>query len=249
MHTIDLNGDVGEGFDDLAMLPYLTSLNVACGGHAGDAVSILNTVAAGATRGLAIGAHPSYPDRAGFGRRELDLPPAELERALGEQLSLLAAIARDLGVRLTHVKPHGALYNRAARDPAVARVVARTVAACDPGLTLISLPGSALLVAGREVGLPIAAEGFADRRYCGDGSLAPRGTPGAVLADPHSAAAQAVALARGLPIATTDGVPITLAVATICLHSDSPDAAAIAPAVRRALADAGFELRALAPSR
>jgi UPF0271 protein len=243
--VIDLNADVGEGEDDLAIFPLVTSVNVACGAHAGDAETMERSVAAAARLGVALGAHPGYADREGFGRRALDLAPEALTRSLVDQIATLAALARRHGVRVGHVKPHGALYNQAAADAALAGVVAGAVRAAGTELRLVGLAGSAMLDAGRGAGLAVAAEAFADRGYTAGGTLAPRGTPGALVTDPALAAAQALAIARGEPIETVDGAAVTLAADTICLHADTPGAAANAAAVRAALRRAGIEIRAL----
>lgn len=235
MRVIDLNADVGEGFDDLAIFPYVSSVNVACGGHAGDAATMDRTVAEAAERGLAIGAHPSYPDRAGFGRRDLDLPLEEVVRSVREQLDTLATICARRNVHLTHVKPHGALYNRAARDSDLARALAETVRAVDPSLALVGLAGSLSIVAARAAGLRALEEGFADRRYLADGTLVPRSREDAVFTSVELAVAQGLALARGEPFPADDGSPLVLRVDTVCIHSDTPGAAAFARVLSAAL--------------
>ena len=242
---IDLNADVGEGFEDEALLRIVTSVNIACGGHAGDAESMRRTVEAAHRFHLALGAHPGYPDRADFGRTPLDLSPDEIEHAVRDQVLALARIAALQGKNLGHVKPHGALYNQAARDPALARAIALGIWDIDSGLRLVGLAGSALLEAGREVGLEVLAETFADRRYLADGSLAPRSIQGAVVTDPWFAAAQAVAIACGDRISGLDGTWITVRAETIGIHGDTPDALLIARTVREALEVGG--VRILAP--
>jgi len=242
MKTIDLNCDIGESYgawrmgDDCALLDLVTSANVACGFHAGDPSTIDATVRDAAQRNVAIGAHPSYPDLAGFGRRSMALAPDDVEAAVLYQIGALAAFASAHGTRLTHVKPHGALYNDAARDEALAAAIARAVARFDRRLVLVGLPRSALLAAGKAEKLPVAAEGFCDRAYEADGSLRSRSQPGSVYTDPQQAAQQAVAIA-------SDG-----AVQTLCIHGDTPGAAAMAHAVRSALRDAGFAIAPLARS-
>lgn len=235
---IDLNADVGESAgavtvgDDAAVVPLVTSVNVACGGHAGDDAVMRRTLRLARTHGVAAGAHPAYPDREGFGRRELGLPPAAIHDAVVAQVTRLARVAAAEGVPLRHVKPHGALYNRAAREPAVADAIARAVAAVDPALRLVGLAGSALVEAARAHGLAPLREGFCDRRYGADGLLVPRSEPGACLDDPAAAADQALALAtRG-------------DVDTLCVHGDGPSAVPILRAVRTRLATAGIPLRA-----
>jgi len=247
---IDLNADVGEGLgpwpmgDDAALIPLVTSVNVACGFHGGDPLTIRRTVRLALDAGCAVGAHPGYPDLVGFGRREMELAADELEAAVLYQVAALAGIVRAEGGRLAHVKPHGALYNRAAADPAVAGAVARAVAAADPGLRFVGPPGSALLEAGAAAGLACLAEGFADRAYEADGRLRSRRLSGALLDDPVRAGAQAVSIARDGRVTAIDGTVLPLAAATLCVHGDTPGAAAIAAAVRRELAAAGITVRA-----
>jgi UPF0271 protein len=246
---IDLNADVGESYGawtmghDEALLPFVTSANVACGAHAGDPLVIQRTIALAAAAGAAIGAHPGYPDRDGFGRRDLAMAPDELEASLVYQISAVAGFARDAGVELRHVKPHGALYNRAASDPAVAESIARAVRRCSTGFMLVGLAGSVLLDAGRAAGLEAVGEAFADRVYEADGSLRSRRLPGAVLADPAAAAAQAVAIARDGRVGSYDGGTVPVAAETLCLHGDTPNAAAYAQAIREALQAAEVEVR------
>jgi UPF0271 protein len=245
---IDLNADVGQSFvpgtmgDDERLVPLVSSVNIACGGLAGDPAPIARTVALAIRHDVAIGAHPGYPDLAGFGRRDMDMAPAELEASLIAQIGAVGAIARSQSATLRHVKPHGALYNRAARDGTLAATIAGAIARLDPSLVLVGLAGSALLDAGRAVGLTVRAEGFADRAYEADGSLRDRRRDGAVLA-PFAAAAQAVAIARDGRV-DVDGTLVALASETICIHGDGPEAVATATAVRGALADAGIEVRA-----
>jgi len=239
MKIIDLNCDIGESYgawrmgDDLALLELVTSCNVACGFHAGDPSTIEATVREASKRDVAIGAHPSYPDLAGFGRRSMALAPADVEAAMLYQIGALAAFAVANGTGLAHVKPHGALYNDAAHDERLAAAIARAVARFDAKLVLVGLPDSALLAAGKAEKLRVAAEGFCDRAYEPDGSLRPRSRPGSVYTDPEQAAQQAVRIAsRGT-------------VQTLCIHGDTPGAASIALAVRAALAQAGFTIAPL----
>jgi UPF0271 protein len=247
---IDLNADVGEsygawqmGHDD-ELIPLVTSVNIACGAHAGDPLVMASTVAMAVASGASIGAHPGYPDRAGFGRRDLNLRPAELRASLLYQLGALAAFVRDAGAMLRHVKPHGALYNRAAQDAALAAVVADAVRRFDPTLVLVGLHGSQLLDAGRAAGLAVASEAFADRLYEPDGSLRSRRFQDAVLPDPESAAEQAVAIATLGRVTTRDGSSIEVRADTLCVHGDTPNAAAYARAIRDALAAAGATVAA-----
>jgi len=249
--TIDLNADVGEGFGawtsgaDEALFACLTSVNVACGFHAGDPRVMDRTVEQAARAGLAIGAHPGYWDLRGFGRRPIAAEPAEVETDVLYQVGALAAFARAHGTRLTHVKPHGALYNQAALDETLAGAIARGIARAGPGLILVGLAGSrAMRTAAEAARLPFAAEAFADRRYDADGTLVSRRVPGSVIHDPQAAAEQALRIARGSVLAA-DGREVPLQARTLCLHGDNPNALEIARAVRRALDGAGIELRPL----
>lgn len=245
MLTIDLNCDLGEGLPSAheeAILDCVTSASIACGAHAGDAATMMATARQALARGVAVGAHPGYPDKEGFGRRPLDVAPAELESLVRAQIEALAAVVEGEGGRLRHVKPHGALYERAARERAAADAVARAVRAIDPGLMLFGPPGSELLAAGAELGLPVAAEAFADRAYLQDGRLVPRGSPGAVISDPALAAERALALVRDRRVATADGKELELHADTICIHGDEPGAPALARAIRAALDRAGVKL-------
>lgn len=246
---IDLNSDLGESFgayrlgDDAALMPFITSANVACGLHAGDPLVMQATVRLAAQHGVAIGAHPGYPDLQGFGRRAIDFSPEEIEALVLYQLGALAGFCQAEGAPLRHVKPHGALYNQAAKDPRLAEAIARAVRRFSPALALVGLAGSQLIEAGLRLGLPVAAEGFADRAYNPDGSLRARRLPGAVL-QPDEAVAQALRLVRQGVTIQNGGQAISLPVDTLCIHGDSPGAASIAQAVRQALAAAGIDARA-----
>jgi UPF0271 protein len=247
---IDLNADVGEWTEDdptrvtdVALLPFVTTVNIACGAHAGDATSMAVTVDLAARSGLAIGAHPSYPDREGFGRRQLDLTPDELRTMLLQQIEALAEVCEAAGASLTHVKAHGALYNTAAKDPETARVIAEAVREIDAGLALFGPPGSALLAAARDAGLREVPEGFADRSYEPDGSLRPRAREGAVLDSPEPIASQAIHLATRQGVAASDGTWIDVPAETICLHGDTPGVVASAQAIREGLDSMGVEIR------
>ena len=245
---IDLNADVGESIgDDEGVMPFVSSANIACGFHAGNPQIMRSTVQLARNLGVAIGAHPSFQDREGFGRREMQLGQAELENLVAYQIGALAAVAGSLGTRLNHVKPHGALYNMAARDPAMADAIARAVQTVDASLVLFGLSGSQLVAAGERAGLAVASEVFADRGYRADGSLAPRGTPGAVLTDAAAVARRAVAMATGQGVVSVDGTSIRVKADTICIHSDTPGAAALARAVSSALTGAG--IRVVSPGR
>jgi UPF0271 protein len=238
--SIDLNADVGESFGpwpmghDEALMAVATSVNIACGFHAGDPVVISRTIDLAVQAGLAIGAHPGYPDREGFGRRELAMSPAELEASVLYQVAAVAGMVQAAGGKLANVKAHGALYNRAAVDDATATAIARAVWRFSPGLVLFGPPRSEILKAAEAIGLPTAAEGFADRAYEPDGTLRSRRLEGALLTDPALAAAQAVALAQSGQVQT------------LCVHSDTPGAPEIARAVRSALEAAGFAVQPVA---
>jgi UPF0271 protein len=248
--TIDLNADVGESFGpwpmgaDDELIPLVTSVNIACGAHAGDPATILRTAELAVRHDIAIGAHPGYPDLAGFGRRDLDMAPDELRATIVVQIGAVIAAARVAGGRVRHVKPHGAMYNRAARDLGMATTIATAVRDVDPALILVGLSGSASVDAGRAAGLRVAEEAFADRRYEADGSLRSRRLDGALLG-PEAAAAQAASIARDGVVVTTDGSRLAVRADTICIHGDSPDAVAIARAVRSALEGAGITTAAI----
>jgi len=246
---IDLNADVGESFGpwpmgaDDELIPLVSSVNIACGAHAGDPTTILRTVELAARHGVAVGAHPGYPDLAGFGRRDLDMTAADLRASLVAQIGAVQAAARIAGTTLRHVKPHGALYNRSAVDDSIATTIAETIRDLDPSLVLVGLAGSASLVAGRAAGVVVSAEGFADRRYEADGSLRSRQRPGALLG-PSDAAAQAVAIVRDRSVTAGDGSRLAVEADTICVHGDSPDALGVAQAVVEALGAAGIRIAA-----
>jgi UPF0271 protein len=243
---IDLNADVGEGLrHDHALMRVVSSANVACGGHAGDPDTMRATVVLARDHGVAVGAHPSFPDRAGFGRREMTLSPREVAECVADQLRALASIASAEGVRLRHVKPHGALYNLAAGDRALADIIARTVGAFDGALVLFGLAGSALIDAGARAGLATASEAFADRAYRSDGSLVPRTDSGAVLHDAGIVVPRAIGMARDGAIAADDGTRLTLSVDTICVHGDTPAAATLAARIRAALEEAGIAVASI----
>jgi 5-oxoprolinase (ATP-hydrolysing) subunit A len=247
---IDLNGDVGESFgayeigSDAALIPTLTSANVACGFHAGDPGVMRATVALAREHGTAVGAHPGFPDLVGFGRREIKATPREVEDLVAYQIGALAAIAAAQGVRLAHVKPHGALYNMAARDADLADAIARATAAVDRSLMLFGLPGSKSIEAARRHGIRGVSEAFADRAYRADGSLVPRTQQGAVIDDEEAVVTRAVAIARDRLVFAADGTRVPLEVETICVHGDTPGAAMLASRIRKALSDAGIQIKA-----
>ncbi len=249
--NIDLNADVGESLgpwpmgEDDRLIPLVSSVNIACGFHAGDPATIQRTVGLAVAAGAAIGAHPGYPDLVGFGRRDMEMTATDLEASIVYQVGAVAAFARAAGVELRHVKAHGALYNRAARDPSVAEMIARAIRRCGPDLVLVGLAGSALLGAGRAAGLRIAAEGFPDRAYEPDGSLRSRLLPGAMLSDSTAVAERAITMARDGAVLAVDGSTVRVAVDTLCLHGDTPRAAEHAAAVRAALESAGIGIAPL----
>lgn len=242
-HSIDLNADVGEGMgQDEDLLPLVTSANIACGIHAGDPATMSQTVELAKAHGVAVGAHPSYPDRAGFGRRAMVLTEDEIEGCVSIQVRALAEIAALYGVSLRHVKPHGAMYNVAAQDLKVANAIARAVAALDPSLVLVGLAGSELIEAGKRAGLRTASEVFADRGYRADGSLVPRGEPGDVLHDADAVVPRAVAMVRDGEVTAVDGARVALQVETLCVHGDTRNAAVLAARLKQGLLAAGISL-------
>ncbi len=229
---VDLNADVGEGMDDRALLPFLTSANVACGLHAGDPTVMDTTVAEALERGVCVGAHPGYADRENFGRIRMRISTEAVESLVLYQVAALEGFVRSRGGALTHVKPHGALYHAGAESADVARAIARGVRRARPDLVVVGQPGSRMLEAAREAGLPVAAEAFADRRYRADGTLVPRSEKGALLTDPDEAAEQAVHLARDRFVLAEDGSRVEVDADTICLHGDTPGAPGIARRIR-----------------
>jgi len=252
VNSIDLNCDMGEMPEAVAdgtqesLMPFLTSVNIACGGHAGDEFTMRTTMEQALRRNLAIGAHPGYPDRANFGRLELNLPTDALVQSVFEQVSKLAGIAVKCGARISHVKAHGALYNQAARDSAVAEAIANGVARWRHDVVLIGLAGSLMLDAFRRAGFAVAAEAFADRRYEADGSLRSRKFADALIPAPAESAAQALGIAEKGSVIAHDGTEVRVAAQTICIHGDTPGAVKIAAAVSQRLKNAGIALRPLA---
>lgn len=243
---IDINCDMGESFGrwqlgaDAAVMPHISSANIACGGHAGDTAVMRSTLALAAQYGVACGAHPGFADLAGFGRREIPVAPSEAGDLVLYQLGALDAIARSQGVTLAHVKAHGALYNMAARDRRLTDAIAAAVASFDRSLVFFGLAGSCMLDAGKAAGLTVAAEGFADRSYEPDGSLTPRSAAGSVIHDVDAVVERAVRMAREGRVKTRTGDEIALHVDTICVHGDTPGAADLAKALRAGLENAGI---------
>lgn len=246
--SIDLNADLGEytGTDgaarDDAILDVVSSASIACGVHAGDAAVMQRTVEAAAARGVSIGAHPSYPDREGFGRREVEMPSHELSAEIISQVEALAVCCAKAGARLRFVKPHGALYNVAAREPPIARIVAEAVRRVDRHLVLLGLAGSALLREGARAGLAVASEAFADRAYLPDGTLLSRNRAGAVLNDAGEVARRAVVMAREHFVTSVDGLRVKVDADSLCVHGDNPEALALVIATKMALESDGFTI-------
>jgi UPF0271 protein len=249
---IDLNADLGEGFgawrlgDDDGLLEVVTSANVACGFHAGDPATMQRVCARAAERGVAIGAQVGYHDLAGFGRRRIDISPADLLADVLYQVGALDAFARAAGSRVRYVKPHGALYNTAADDAVQAGAIAAAVTAFDPAMPLLGLPASALADAAATQGIPFVAEAFADRAYLPSGRLVPRGEPGAVLTDEAVVVDQAISIARDGHVRAVDGSLVAVSAVSLCLHGDTPGAVTLARAVRAALTERGITLEPFA---
>lgn len=231
--------------DDALLLPYVTSANVACGLHAGDPSTMDQTVELALSRGVRVGAHPGYPDRANFGRVAVEMSADEIEDSVVYQVAALQGFVRSRGGRLTHVKPHGALYHAGAEFPDVARAIAEAVRRVGTELVLVGAAGSMLIGAGRDAGLAVAEEAFADRRYRADGTLVPRGQPGALVTDPDEAAEQAVGLARDGVAVADDNSRIPIRADTICLHGDTPGAAEIARRIHERFRVAGIRIAPL----
>lgn len=246
--VVNLNADLGESFGawrmgrDDEMLALVNSANVACGFHAGDPAVMRRTVARANEHGVSIGAHPSYPDLQGFGRRRMDIADGELEAMLIYQVGALQAMARAEGARVTHVKPHGALNNMACVDATLARCVARAVRAVDAGLILLAPVLSQLVTAGLEAGLPVVQEVFADRAYADDGTLLPRSMPGAVLHGADACVPHVLRMVETGALRSVNGVELPVPVQSICVHGDDPGAVATARAVGDALRAAGWRL-------
>jgi 5-oxoprolinase (ATP-hydrolysing) subunit A len=248
--SIDINSDLGESplaiadGSDLELMRSITSANIACGGHAGDESTMEKTLAAARDLGVAVGAHPSYPDRANFGRIEMPLPPSEIETTVREQILSLAEVAWNFGMQIAHVKPHGALYH-AARDRQVAEAIGRAAISVDAKLVMVGQAGSATLQYWRAMGLHCVGEAFADRAYEKDGKLRSRTLPGALLESPVRSAQQALGIVLHHHAIAHDGDELAVNAETLCIHSDTPNAAAIAREVKNQLASAGVVVRSL----
>ena len=247
---IDLNCDMGESFgpwkmgNDLAILDHVTSANIACGFHAGDPVTMQGVVKAALEKGVQVGAHPGFPDLAGFGRRNMQLSTTEAYAIVVYQVGALAAFAHALGGRLNHVKAHGALYNMAAKDRALADAIARAVHDVDPGLVMFGLAGSEMIPAAQRLGLRVASEVFGDRTYQDDGSLSPRSLPGAMIEDVEVAAAQVKRMVTQGVVRSMQGRDVKVQADTLCVHGDQPGALAFVKRIGAELASAGIEVRA-----
>ncbi len=248
MKTIDLNCDVGER-DDLAvgvqesLMECVTSANVACGAHAGNPKLMSMTVRQALIRGVVIGAHPGYPDPSNFGRLALDMPISELEKSIEDQIILVSRLAKEAGAEVRYVKPHGALYNKAALEPELAQAIGRAVARVNPGLPIVGLAGSPALALWGAAGVQAVPEAFADRRYEADGSLRPRCFADAMLRSPAEAAEQALGIALRGEVVARGGVVVKIDAQTLCIHGDTPSSVEMARFVRRGLEESGVTLR------
>jgi UPF0271 protein len=243
VRSIDLNADLGEGAgDDAAMLALVSSASIACGGHAGNPESMFAALVAARARGVVAGAHPGYPDRAGFGRVVVPMPPDAISRLVAAQVGALCGVAALAGARVAYVKPHGALYNLAASDVAVSGAICDAVRAVDGSLALLCLSGSVTERVARDRGMRVAAEIFADRAYRADGTLLPRGEPGAVIDHPEAVVARVLAMLGSGAVTAACGTRLPLAMDSLCLHGDTPGAVALARALRRAIEAAGWRI-------
>ncbi|MEU8602494.1 LamB/YcsF family protein [Streptomyces parvulus] len=252
MTSIDLNADLGEGFgrwrltDDEGLLSVVTSANVACGFHAGDPTTMRRVCELAAERGVTVGAQVSYRDLAGFGRRAMDVPPAELAAEVAYQIGALEVFARAAGTRVAYVKPHGALYNRVVRDEEQAAAVVDGVLLAGGALPVLGLPGSRVLERAAGAGLPVVPEAFADRAYTDRGTLVPRGQEGAVVAEPESVVARSVELARSATVTALSGAVVEVRARSLCVHGDTPGAVDLARRVRERLEASGVRVEAFA---
>ncbi len=245
MTTMDINADVGEGLDDDGLIPLVTSINIACGFHAGDASTMRRLCALAVDRNIAIGAHPGYADRDGFGRRRLDIDAQTLTDDVTYQVGALVACAAAAGAEVRYVKPHGEMYNRAAGDAEHAQAIVAGIVSTGLAIGVLGPPSSRLLDAAAQAGLPTYCEGFADRGYASDGSLVSRSEANSVL-DPATAAQQALSIARDRSVRTRDGSRLRLSVQSLCVHGDSPAAVEIVTAVRQMLEAHAVRIRRFA---
>jgi len=253
VRRIDLNADLGESYGrwrlghDPDLLALVSSANVACGFHAGDPLTLNETLTLAARHGVTVGAHPGYPDLLGFGRRDIDATPAEVESWVVYQIGALAALARAAGTEVRYVKPHGALYNRAVRHAATADAIARAVRAVDSGLVLLGLPGSEILAAAERAGVRGAREAFPDRNYEADGTLTPRSRSDALVSDPAVCADRAVRMALDGVVEARDGSIVEIEPDSLCVHGDGPDALPVLQAIRARLELSGITIAPFAP--
>lgn len=251
MARIDLNCDMGEGFgvyrlgNDEAIMDYVTSVNIACGFHAGDPLIMRKTVQMAIKKGVAIGAHPGFPDLLGFGRRAMSITPDEAYAYVVYQIGALSAFVQAEGGKMTHVKPHGALYNLAAKEASLAKAIAQAVYDVNPALILYGLAGSELITAGKKIGLRTASEVFADRTYQQDGSLTPRNALQALIADEQEAVAQVLKMVNEGYVRTLQGVDVPIQAETVCIHGDGSNALAFAKKLYETLHQEGIEIRAV----
>jgi UPF0271 protein len=254
MRNIDLNCDMGELPEAIAdgtqegLMKSITSANVACGGHAGDEHTMRATIEQALQHAVSVGAHPGYPDRENFGRRELKMSPAEVANSVFDQVTVLARAAESCGASVVHVKPHGALYNQAVHNPDLARAIADGVARWRRDVVLVGLAGSAMLDVFRQAGFTVAAEAFADRRYEPDGTLRSRKLADSLIHDPQQAAQQALRMVEQNLVVASDGSEVQVNAQTICIHGDTPGSVEIAAAVREVLRKGGVRVRALVAS-
>jgi UPF0271 protein len=250
MKRIDINCDMGESYgawktgDDAAVMPYITSANIACGFHGGDPATIRQTVRLALDHGVAVGAHPSLPDLQGFGRRAMKITPQDMYDLVVYQAGAVEAFARAAGARLHHVKCHGALYNMAANDEALSEAMARAVRDLGGNLILYALSNSLMMHIAKKQGLQVAGEVFADRGYSDDGTLAPRDRPGGMIEDASQAVERALAMVEKGYVVALSGKPVPVSADTLCLHGDQPGAVAFAKAISRALKEKGIEIAA-----
>ena len=251
MYKIDLNCDLGESYGayhlgmDEEIIPLISSANVACGFHAGDFNTMAKTAKFCAESGISMGAHPGFPDLQGFGRRNMNLSPAEVQNLITYQVGALSAFCRSAGVRLCHVKPHGALYNMAAKDPALAKAICQGIYSFDPSLILLGLSGSEMLKQAKEIGLPYAAEVFADRAYEDDGTLVARSKPGAMITDEDEAVRRVVRMILEHKVTSINGKEIEICPDSVCVHGDSAKALLFVKKIRAALEAAGITIQPL----
>lgn len=249
MARIDINCDFGESFgayrigEEEAILDYVTSVNIACGFHAGDPIVMRKTVQMALSRGIAVGAHPGFPDLLGFGRRNIDVTPDEVYAYVVYQVGALSAFVKVEGGKLTHVKPHGALYNMSAKDVPLAEAIAKAVYDIDPTLILYGLAGSELITAGKKIGLKTASEVFADRTYQQDGSLTQRSDPNALIADEREAVRQVMRMVQEGRVRSLQGIDVSIEAETVCIHGDGVKAVIFAKQLYETLQDAGVEIR------